>query len=1297
MCGIAGTIYKKDFSNGIEITLDTIDHALDDLQDRKKIREFLDICWKYKSNVNFIRYCRNKDERKKLTTICARLEKIIISHFNNLKKISNKSMLNAYSDKYNDYEILKDCHWFLSNEIQNLYDCVNYYIDLDNQKILDSHIIFYKALSLVINSIDNRLEIRGRDSQGISIQLVVPKNTQLVDEDYPKNDSELFFLVDINSVRIATFIFKTANSIGALGENSKKIKKMIKECSQLKNIIDSNSADCGSIVIHTRWASVGEVSVNNCHPIANSIPNSKTDYPLILAALNGDIYNYQELLLNNDLKTDSNCTTDCLAIPVALSASVSSDLSSYMKIMKTFIGSYAMAIQSSSYRGEIILANKGSQGLYLGLSYDSVMFASDVYGLVESCRYFHPVKSGSLLQIDTDYPSYSKNFSAEIFLLDGDKYLIDKKDFRTTNITTRDIDKRQYNHFLEKEIRETKAISFRTLFNFLKTMDSQYEDLKNVLNISDEQVPAFILDKLKTGEINKIIITGMGTCYTAAAAIAIYMRHMLRDYYEQIEVEPHIASEGSAFYLSNRMDDTLVIVIAQSGTTIDTNVFVQMAKDRGACSLAIANKREGDVTFLVDGTLYIGNGRDIEISVPSTKTYTAQVIVGYLLVVYFCSKARNHDQHQRNKLYNNIQLIQNIPDLIEKTFSQINNQDLISIINNKIEHYNSWYVAHDDSPNSVCAMEIRIKFSEGCYHTHPFLHVNDILRKEVKNSLIIYVTTKDFVELDKSIMRLIDNQNYLIVINNNNNGLKELKNKLKDNLFANIVLPQTDNYFTFIPTIIAGQILSYYAAIILDDRKKYFKNLISSIEKNKNTLNIWNDLNKQIKNGIFNEGFTILQFVLLNKIMAKYLENLQSPSLLKNNKVISTLEELFQFTRRPIDTIKHQAKTITVGAVRIQNDNQDFKFINNDNLTIRNVNNDISALNNQINAIVNGNLNVDLKYLNHYSKFYVYLNGIDETVGNYFINYLNEISKKYNLVTNFKIARHYDLDIKESQLDCWIVLHFENEKELDTILNKSNVLLFNFSNKPINNLSIPVINLKKISDSKSLNQVLGSIMVSHIILDKYIADEIIKVQLHDYTKRKLDELRYAFDYISESSQIGKEIDNCAKILLTKKYWKCVGSGVNYNAAKFTAMKLISHFNHACAFDVLENHKHIDISAESAVITFIANIWRAGYQNDVVPEIQKLLSHNNIPIILTNIGDKRFDDLKMKVNYGAGLEKTIKPPIVYMPKVEEIYSFPISILLVKQLILAINAKMKMNDNEALYNISATDPSNYETVL
>ena len=73
----------------------------------------------------------------------------------------------------------------------------------------------------------------------------------------------------------------------------------------------------------------------------------------------------------------------------------------------------------------------------------------------------------------------------------------------------------------------------------------------------------------------------MGTCYTAGVAISNYMREILNHVNKEIIIETTIASEGSGFYLDPDMSDTLVIVIAQSGTTIDTNVYVKKAKERG--------------------------------------------------------------------------------------------------------------------------------------------------------------------------------------------------------------------------------------------------------------------------------------------------------------------------------------------------------------------------------------------------------------------------------------------------------------------------------------------------------------------------------------------------------------------------------------------------------------------------------------------------------------------------------------------------------------------------------------------
>ena len=159
--------------------------------------------------------------------------------------------------------------------------------------------------------------------------------------------------------------------------------------------------------------------------------------------------------------------------------------------------------------------------------------------------------------------------------------------------------------------------------------------------ITPLQIPKNLLTKFQANEIDEIMITGMGTCHTAAIAIAAIMRNHPIMEQSQIRITPHLASELSAFHLRENMSNTLVIAIAQSGTTIDTNVSVKMAKEKGAYTLAILNKRQGDISYLVDTTIYLGNGRDIEIAVPSTKTYICHIVVAYILT-FFLDHEINH-------------------------------------------------------------------------------------------------------------------------------------------------------------------------------------------------------------------------------------------------------------------------------------------------------------------------------------------------------------------------------------------------------------------------------------------------------------------------------------------------------------------------------------------------------------------------------------------------------------------------------------------------------------------------------
>ena len=169
--------------------------------------------------------------------------------------------------------------------------------------------------------------------------------------------------------------------------------------------------------------------------------------------------------------------------------------------------------------------------------------------------------------------------------------------------------------------------------------------------------------------------------------------------------------------------------------------------------------------------------------------------------------------------------------------------------------------------------------------------------------------------------------------------------------------------------------------------------------------------------------------------------------------------------------------------------------------------------------------------------------------------------------------------------------------------------------------------------------------------------------------------------IISSKSIDSQINYSIPFLMSSTNWKCIGSGINYNIAKYSAKRLMQHLRRACAVDVLENHKHIDISAESSLFIFILNIHRRGYQDDAFSEIEKIISHNNFPIVVTNENDQRFNNqyLSLKKLDGKKVEK--KLPIIFIPLVDELYSFPISLILFDKILLRINEFLKKEN----YNI------------
>ena len=232
-------------------------------------------------------------------------------------------------------------------------------------------------------------------------------------------------------------------------------------------------------------------------------------------------------------------------------------------------------------------------------------------------------EKGQVIRLDMNSAGTLEGIDRKTFASDDAK--VREEDLSQTEISTRDIDRGSYKHYLLKEIEESPSSVRSTLRGRLvKGKNGEFD-----VRIGNETLPDQLKLDLKSGKIRKIFVVGQGTAAVAARAVATAISSHLSK--TEINVEAKPATELSAFDLAPDMSHTLVVAISQSGTTTDTNRTVQLVRARGAKVIAIVNRRNSDLTDRADGVLYTSDGRDIEMSVASTKAFYSQVVAGYLL------------------------------------------------------------------------------------------------------------------------------------------------------------------------------------------------------------------------------------------------------------------------------------------------------------------------------------------------------------------------------------------------------------------------------------------------------------------------------------------------------------------------------------------------------------------------------------------------------------------------------------------------------------------------------------------
>ena len=372
-----------------------------------------------------------------------------------------------------------------------------------------------------------------------------------------------------------------------------KAKGRLKSLMEKTNDGQSVNGTCG--IGHTRWATHGEPSEDNAHPHISF-------HEKIVTVHNGIIENYQELkdrLLKEGYifysQTDTEVATNLIEFYYLKNKD---PLKAISEAMMRIRGSYALAVMFKDYSDQIFVARKDSP-MILGVSNQESYIASDVPSILKYTRNVYYIGNLEMACL--------KKGSISFYNLDGEEI---EKECQEIKWDAQAAEKGGYEHFMMKEIHEQpKAVE--------DTLNSIIKDNQIVLD----------LEGLDISNLSQIHFVACGSAWHVSMACQYIFEDL-----KHIPVRVELASE---FRYRNPLlsKKDLVIVISQSGETADSLAALRLAKEKGIPTLAIVNVLGSSIAREADYVLYTLAGP--EISVATTKAYSAQLVLGYVLAIYF--------------------------------------------------------------------------------------------------------------------------------------------------------------------------------------------------------------------------------------------------------------------------------------------------------------------------------------------------------------------------------------------------------------------------------------------------------------------------------------------------------------------------------------------------------------------------------------------------------------------------------------------------------------------------------------
>ena len=542
----------------------------------------------------------------------------------------------------------------------------------------------------------------------------------------------------------------------------------------------AEKTDYGNVLIgncgigHTRWATHGEPSEENAHP------HIVDDYNVV-GVHNGIIENYKELKAKMIRKgyefySDTDTEVAIKTIDYYYKKYTHDPIEALAKTMVRVRGSYALAVMFKDHPGEVYVARKDSP-MIVGVTDGASFVASDVPAILNYTRNIYYVDNLEMAKLSGD--------GAVFYNLDGD--VVEKTPVEITWDASA-AEKGGYEHFMMKEIHEQPKAVLDTLNSGLKYEGDKADIDLSVCGLTDEDIKKY----------TSLYIVACGSSYHVGMAAQYIFEEMTG-----LPVRVELASEFR--YRTLNLDPNgLVIIISQSGETADSLAALRDVNEKGLDTLAIVNVVGSSIAREAKFVFHTITGP--EIAVATTKAYSSQLAVTYLLAIEFAYVRGKIDAGEKADL---IKEILTIPDKIKRI---LDDKDRLQWFAAKLANTKDVFFIGRGIDYAI-SMEGSLKLKEISY-----IHSEAYAAGELKHgtislieegTLVVGVLTQNCV-FEKTVSNMVEVKSrgaYLM-------GLTSFGNySIEDNADFTVYVPKINNYFAASLAVIPLQLLSYYVAV----------------------------------------------------------------------------------------------------------------------------------------------------------------------------------------------------------------------------------------------------------------------------------------------------------------------------------------------------------------------------------------------------------------------------------------------------------------------------------------------------